>query len=335
MTPIPAYIRLSDHSLRATATGEAVPTVSAILRNKLRLDLNFVDGATVRSLASGSSGKLVVKKIGDQAGDALALDTTWEPLATSTEQGSPLKYRMETLMDSTELRAALGTAKRLLLSYAVEWTESGETQTTADYELELWNTSARPDDGTPTAPSTFWTRLKAALAAGTGVSFADNEGTQVRTINVTAGTVSAAAIATAVNGSTAKTNLNGNDALGLVDSEASNGPKKTTLTSLYNWLKGLFDSAYSLAGHTHGIDGVVALQAALDDKADAADLADKADTSSLNSHIGDTDNPHSVTATQLGTLRVQRITGNADYYQVLAADGSTDGYLPRITTLDA
>jgi hypothetical protein len=90
--------------------------------------------------------------------------------------------------DSAALRALIGASVEPLDVFAeIQWTADSGTHAVA-FPIQIVPTFNLPEDAPPDpTEEASWTWLKARLAAGTNVTFTDNDTTQVRTISASGG----------------------------------------------------------------------------------------------------------------------------------------------------
>lgn len=175
------YINLGvdPHTPHAGTSGLQPPIIAGLLGAPLDVAVAFFRNGTQEALAGSSEGKLVLKQKGARTDPALFQDVTM----TADGSGAATTYKFSGVLLSDELIAAIGEDDTLELVGCVKWTEPTEDEMVCmDFEVVLHNSAARDGDSIPATTDARWTWLKAALAAGTGITVTENDTTKVATI---------------------------------------------------------------------------------------------------------------------------------------------------------
>lgn len=175
-------INAATGEVSATNVTQGVPALSAILGTLFQLRVTFEANNVPVALAGGSTGKLVAKVPGQEAGVPVLLDSAW----TSAGSGAQTSYSFSVLADSVQLREALGTNGALALNAQVEWHISGEDypRRSVPFPLVISNSPSRAEDGAPDpASDAAWAWFKARHVAGTNVTLTFNDTTKQMTVS--------------------------------------------------------------------------------------------------------------------------------------------------------
>lgn len=186
------FIDLDSHVATASATGTAAPDVPLKHLTKQTLAFAFHSGGTVSAVTGWSTGRVVIKAT--PTSDVLLLDTTLAATGSTTSTRYSAEWAAVDC-DSAALRTLIGASVEPLDVFAeIQWTADSGTHAVS-FPIQIVPTFNLPEDDPPdpTADAS-WTWLKARLAAGDDIAFADNETTKVRTIAVASG-IDAAKIA--------------------------------------------------------------------------------------------------------------------------------------------
>lgn len=175
------YVNTTDKTIRASTTALALPTVDVRLQTHLKLTAYFFAAGADPALISGASFRVALKDYNEPSGSVLAL------LSAATATGDDY-YEFEwASVDSSALRTLIGDAETTDATLEIEWTVGSNVER-ASMPVTIKNAWIRSEDDAPDpVADASWTWLKARLAAGTNVTFSDNDTTKVRTIAASGG----------------------------------------------------------------------------------------------------------------------------------------------------
>jgi len=174
------FIDLDSHVATASATGTAAPDVPLKHLTKQTLAFAFHSGGTVSAVTGWSAGRVVIKAT--PTSDVLLLDTTLAATGSTTSTRYSAEWAAVDC-DSAALRTLIGASVEPLDVFAeIQWTADSGTHAVA-FPIQIVPTFNLPEDDPPDpTEAASWTWLKARLAAGSNITFTDNDTTQVRTI---------------------------------------------------------------------------------------------------------------------------------------------------------
>lgn len=169
MTPasLAAFVDLESGAVRAATTGNAAPTLRAILRTRLSLKVGFMTDGTCEALPVGTTGRLVIKKSDDPDGDALVLDTSFD----ASGSGADARYTFLGLVDSDALRTALGDASEMEFTAQILFELPGEDDPSSSEPFTItivnnWNRADLAPITTPYARGLAWLSGLTGLTGG-------------------------------------------------------------------------------------------------------------------------------------------------------------------------
>jgi hypothetical protein len=179
------FIDLDSHLETASASGTAAPDVPLKHLTRQTLAFAFHSGGTVSAVTGWSTGRVVIKAT--PTSDVLLLDTTLIATGSTTSTRYSAEWAAVDC-DSAALRTLIGASVEPLDVFAeIQWTADSGTHAVA-FPIQIVPTFNLPEDDPPDpTESASWTWLKARLAAGSNVTFTDNDTTQVRTIAASGG----------------------------------------------------------------------------------------------------------------------------------------------------
>jgi len=179
------FIDLDSHVATASATGTAAPDVPLKHLTKQTLAFAFHSSGTVAAVTGWSTGRVVIKAT--PTSDVLLLDTTLAATGSTTSTRYSAEWAAVDC-DSAALRALIGASVEPLDVFAeIQWTADSGTHAVA-FPIQIVPTFNLPEDAPPDpTEEASWTWLKARLAAGSNITFTDNDTTQVRTIAASGG----------------------------------------------------------------------------------------------------------------------------------------------------
>jgi hypothetical protein len=174
------FIDLDSHLETASASGTAAPDVPLKHLTRQTLAFAFHSGGTVSAVTGWSTGRVVIKAT--PTSDVLLLDTTLIATGSTTSTRYSAEWAAVDC-DSAALRTLIGASVEPLDVFAeIQWTADSGTHAVA-FPIQIVPTFNLPEDDPPDPTATAsWTWLKARLAAGSNITFSDNDTTQVRTI---------------------------------------------------------------------------------------------------------------------------------------------------------
>jgi len=174
------FIDLDSHVATASATGTAAPDVPLKHLTKQTLAFAFHSSGTVSAVTGWSTGRVVIKAT--PTSDVLLLDTTLAATGSTTSTRYSAEWAAVDC-DSAALRTLIGASVEPLDVFAeIQWTADSGTHAVA-FPIQIVPTFNLPEDDPPDpTEAASWTWLKARLAAGSNITFTDNDTTQVRTI---------------------------------------------------------------------------------------------------------------------------------------------------------
>jgi hypothetical protein len=174
------FIDLDSHLETASASGTAAPDVPLKHLTNQTLAFAFHSGGTVEAVTGWDSGRVIVKAA--PTSDVLLLDTTLAATGSTTSTRYSAEWAAVDC-DSAALRTLIGASVEPLDVFAeIQWTADSGTHAVA-FPIQIVPTFNLPEDDPPDPTATAsWTWLKARLAAGSNITFSDNDTTQVRTI---------------------------------------------------------------------------------------------------------------------------------------------------------
>ena len=175
------YVNTTSKVIRAATTGTALPTVPVRLQTHLLLTTYFFAEGDDPALIDGASFRVALKDATEPSASVLALLSS--PTATGADH-----YKFEwTAVDSAALRTLIGDAPSVQAVLEIEWTVGADVERASMF-VTIGNAWVRSGDDAPDpVADASWAWLKARLAAGTNVTFSDNDTTQVRTIAASGG----------------------------------------------------------------------------------------------------------------------------------------------------
>ena len=175
------YVNTTSKVIRAATTGTALPTVPVRLQTHLLLTTYFFAEGEDPALIDGASFRVALKDATEPSASVLALLSS--PTATGADH-----YKFEwTAVDSAALRTLIGDAPSVQAVLEIEWTVGADVERASMF-VTIGNAWVRSGDDAPDpVADASWAWLKARLAAGTNVTFSDNETTKVRTIAASGG----------------------------------------------------------------------------------------------------------------------------------------------------
>ena len=173
-------INAATGEVRATNVSASLPSLMAILGTELVLRVTFEQANVPIALASGTTGKLVVKLAGKESGEVILNDTAWTVAGT----GAQTSYTFALLVDSDPLRAALEGVSALAVTAQIEWQIEAEEhpRKSLPFPITVANSPSRLTDGAPALTDAAWGWIKARLVAGSNVTFEINE--EAKTIRI-------------------------------------------------------------------------------------------------------------------------------------------------------
>ena len=179
------FIDLDSHVATASATGTAAPDVPLKHLTKQTLAFAFHSSGTVAAVTGWTEGRVVIKAT--PTSDVLLLDTTLAETGSTTSTRYSAEWAAVDC-DSAALRTLIGASVEPLDVFAeIQWTADSGTHAVA-FPIQIVPTFNLPEDDPPDpTEAASWTWLKARLAAGSNITFTDNETTQVRTIAASGG----------------------------------------------------------------------------------------------------------------------------------------------------
>jgi hypothetical protein len=179
------FIDLDSHVATASATGTAAPDVPLKHLTKQKLAFAFHSGGTVAAVTGWSTGRVVIKAT--PTSDVLLLDTTLAATGSTTSTRYSAEWAAVDC-DSAALRTLIGASVEPLDVFAeIQWTADSGTYAVA-FPIQIVPTFNLPEDAPPDPTSdAAWEWIKARLAAGSNITFTDNDTTQVRTIAASGG----------------------------------------------------------------------------------------------------------------------------------------------------
>jgi len=174
------FIDLDSHVATASATGTAAPDVPLKHLTKQTLAFAFHSGGTISAVTGWTEGRVVIKAT--PTSDVLLLDTTLAATGSTTSTRYSAEWAAVDC-DSAALRTLIGASVEPLDVFAeIQWTADSGTHAVA-FPIQIVPTFNLPEDDPPDpTEAASWTWLKARLAAGSNITFTDNDTTQVRTI---------------------------------------------------------------------------------------------------------------------------------------------------------
>lgn len=174
------FIDLDSHVATASASGTAAPNVPLKHLTKQTLAFAFHSGGTVQAVTGWDSGRVIVKAT--PTSDVLLLDTTLAVTGSTTSTRYSAEWASADC-DSAAMRTLIGASTEPLDVWAeIQWTDADGTYAVA-FPIQIVPTFNLPEDDPPDpVADASWAWLKARLAAGTNVTFSDNDTTKVRTI---------------------------------------------------------------------------------------------------------------------------------------------------------
>jgi hypothetical protein len=179
------FIDLDSHVATASATGTAAPDLPLKHLTKQTLAFAFHSSGTVTAVTGWSTGRVVIKAT--PTSDVLLLDTTLAATGSTTSTRYSAEWAAVDC-DSAALRTLIGASVEPLDVFAeIQWTADSGTHAVA-FPIQIVPTFNLPEDDPPDpTEEASWTWLKARLAAGSNITFTDNDTTQVRTIAASGG----------------------------------------------------------------------------------------------------------------------------------------------------
>lgn len=174
------FIDLDSHVATASATGTAAPDVPLKHLTKQTLAFAFHSSGTVSAVTGWTEGRVVIKAT--PTSDVLLLDTTLAATGSTTSTRYSAEWAAVDC-DSAALRTLIGASVEPLDVFAeIQWTATSGTHAVS-FPIQIIPTFNLPEDDPPDpTEDASWTWLKARLAAGSNVTFSDNDTTKVRTI---------------------------------------------------------------------------------------------------------------------------------------------------------
>lgn len=176
------FIHATNGTVRSSLTGVEPPKMAVILGTQLVLRCVFHIDGVVGGIGSyvADSLRIAAKDPAEISGTELLLPTgAWEITGSTTTTA----YQWTVIADSAELRAFLGDQATGILRCQAEWqinVTGVVIRKSQPFDLIVVNSPATPDDGPPsTSADAFWTKLKASLEAGDGITLTPNETTKV------------------------------------------------------------------------------------------------------------------------------------------------------------
>jgi hypothetical protein len=175
------YVNTSTKEIRSSATSASIPDVRPRLQTHLLLTAYFFATGADPALLSTPTFRVALKSAIEPSGSVLAL------LSAATAEGADY-YEFEwASVDSAALRTLMGDEESVPAVLEIEWTIGGDVER-ASIPVTIDNAWIRSGDDAPDpVADASWAWLKARLAAGTNVTFSDNETTKVRTIAASGG----------------------------------------------------------------------------------------------------------------------------------------------------
>ena len=141
------YIDTASGAVSSSIGGQAVVDPQFILRTGANLEIAFVTNGAVVELQASSTGRLVIKELGDGDGSALFLDTAWDKTGT----GTSTRYTFVGEMDGTALRASLANGLSKQYGASVLFKEPADTYDSASlpFLVTVNQNYHRSDDAAP------------------------------------------------------------------------------------------------------------------------------------------------------------------------------------------
>jgi hypothetical protein len=174
-------INAATGEVRATNVSSSLPSLTGILGTLFVLRVTFERDNVPIALASGTTGKLVMKLDGQESGALLLEDTAW----TAAGSGAAASYTFSLLADSDPLRAALEGKKAIALTAQIEWDLTAEEQPRKSlaFPVVIANSPSRPTDAAPALTDAAWAWIKARLVEGSNIEFDIDDTAKTITIN--------------------------------------------------------------------------------------------------------------------------------------------------------
>lgn len=180
-------INAATGEVSATNVSQGVPALSAILGTELSLRVTFEADNVPVALPGGTTGKFVVKALGNESSAPLLLDSAW----TSSGAGAQTAYTFSMLADSVQLRAAFAGKGAVSLNAQVEWQITGEEhpRRSVPFPLVVTNSPSRSEDGAPDpALDAAWAWFKSRHVQGSNVTLTFNDVAKTMTVSAAGAT---------------------------------------------------------------------------------------------------------------------------------------------------